>query len=89
MCVWGLFWLVLLLKSHFCTQLAVQQIKPPSPESAEIQECMCVCFIQVLMPCIVCIVKQNLSGAKGSDGSDAEPRFFNWHMAQPYQLCNQ
>jgi len=59
MCVWGRFWLVSLLISHFYTQPAPQQIKPPSPESAEIQECVCVCvcvcFNQILMSRIACI----------------------------------
>jgi len=37
MCVYGLFLLVLMSFPEFYTQLAPQEIKPPLPESAEIQ----------------------------------------------------
>jgi len=43
MCVSAVFRLVLMPFWEFSTQLAPQQIKPPLPESAEIQECVCVC----------------------------------------------
>jgi len=38
MCVCALFWLVLMSFWEICTQLAPQQIGPPLPESAQIQE---------------------------------------------------
>jgi hypothetical protein len=54
--LWRLFCLVLLLKSHFYTQLAPQHIKPPPPESAQIQECQCVCGL-CLKLCTAHIIK--------------------------------
>jgi hypothetical protein len=55
MCVWGLFWLDLMSFPGFHTQLAPQQIKPPSFKSAEIQNPNCaLCLYCKALSLLLC-----------------------------------
>jgi hypothetical protein len=83
--LWCSFELVSLLKSHYYTQPASQQILSPSPCFTQIQECQCVwgqSFIALYS--LYSAHCKTISGRKLRLPRNVEPDFHYRHMANPW-----